>query len=1284
MVRNPRWTLTREATLALAVSATFPGSVLAAEVARVQFTTGQVNATGTDGRVRTLARGADVNEGDTVNTEQGRVQLKFNDGALVSLQPRTAFRIDEYAYRGVADGTEKGFFSLLRGGLRTITGLIGRSNNDSYRVRTQTATIGIRGTEYIAEVVNSLRVSVGGGRISVTNDAGTFIIEQGQTAYVADAKSLPVIELQKPVLSPQGAGDGTDPPQLHRDVIVGENSGASTQGTPTSSHIGSFVWDGGSALNVTTGAATLSGSQLTSFSDSSSGVAYDKGTTTVQDAWFDNTVGVARWSNGTFSVTPEGGSATQVTVGANQGFHAAFGTPTPTMPTNMMATYGLLAATQATTSNGAFGLGTVAAAQGTGQPVLAVDFASGRVGTDFTVTFPDLGYRVTSTGGVNDVSASEIRLVGSTAPGVFANVLSVPTTGVSGNACTEGSCTSTDVLGFFAGDDASRAGFTYRIADGSLKVNGAVAAGPASLGASLLTQISPFAAAFASGQYDDFYQTFVGTGAGSLNRSNQLVAFSGTNDLCCTGETLGFMQRTGTFAESNYDGVIGFGRLANGTASLDGGEGAETSSTVSIGPASMDGLHMAFGVPTSPTQLAALASSGTPTATYSLLGATSATSTNLAGLGTVAAAQGTGQPILSVDFASGRVGTDFTVNFPSFGYRVTSTGGLYKVDNSEIRLTDPSVSSTFYGFNVPTTAISGGVCSDSCSTAVRGFFAGANAERAGFAYKIFDSYYNEEIESYVQSAVHGAVTASAGPPRASLLTNVSAGAVFSGSGSGGYFPQLFGGAEIFGGEGANPGTAGLNASNHLVTYNGPYMRADSFNCCSFNDDGKVHVDPGTPTYAETGYDGTVGYGRLTNGTVVVDGGEGSGTTTLSATQGLHYVFGSITPAAPASLAMATYSLLGATNATSDSGTLGLGTFTGSLAVDFNTRRVGTDFSVAFPSTTYRVATTGGVTNVLASEMSLSDNSQGLVFGQSLGSSNVTKNAAACSSGCQAYLLGFFAGTNAERAGMGYRILDSDTGQNVSGAAAFTVSGSSPPLGGSNISLNYAGAHDIVPPSNSSDSFKHLNTTGSIDATTGALTMITEGGATTATVGMAAEAGRDDSIGWTRWTSGTLGGAGAHAGSVLSGNLSFHSVYGTPTSAADMTALQTSGLGVTYSLIGKTSPTDALGSTAPGTLTSGSMIAWFGTQVVDVSLGVSMPSTSYSVNATGLPISGSGFGGTTNNVSGSCSGCSANIQGFFAGSMAARAGVAYTISNMGSPVVNGAAAFGRTGTVAPIP
>src|SRR5690606_6813371 len=98
--------LRRDAALALLVSSAL--STLAnAQVARVQFANGQVNATAADGSVRALARGATLGEGDTVNTEQGRAQLRFADGALVSLQPRTTFRIDEFRYQEKEDGNER-------------------------------------------------------------------------------------------------------------------------------------------------------------------------------------------------------------------------------------------------------------------------------------------------------------------------------------------------------------------------------------------------------------------------------------------------------------------------------------------------------------------------------------------------------------------------------------------------------------------------------------------------------------------------------------------------------------------------------------------------------------------------------------------------------------------------------------------------------------------------------------------------------------------------------------------------------------------------------------------------------------------------------------------------------------------------------------------------------------------------------------------------------------------------------------------------------------------------
>jgi hypothetical protein len=126
--------------LALAV-----GEALAA-AARVDFVYGVVTVAALDGREQPLLRGAELNSGDTVRTAEGRAQLRFSDGAYVSLQPQSEFAIRDYRFDGKTDGSERGFFGLLKGAMRAVSGLVGRVNRDNFQVTTPTATIGIRGT----------------------------------------------------------------------------------------------------------------------------------------------------------------------------------------------------------------------------------------------------------------------------------------------------------------------------------------------------------------------------------------------------------------------------------------------------------------------------------------------------------------------------------------------------------------------------------------------------------------------------------------------------------------------------------------------------------------------------------------------------------------------------------------------------------------------------------------------------------------------------------------------------------------------------------------------------------------------------------------------------------------------------------------------------------------------------------------------------------------------------------------------------------------------------------
>lgn len=207
-MNNPTFNLNRQALIAALITAAFPLTSHAA-VGRVEFAVGGVNALGQDGSTRSLTKGGEINNGDTIQTIDGRAQIRFSDGGYISLQPNTEFKVEDYSYSGKSDGSEKGFFSLVKGGLRAITGAIGHTNKQAYRVNTPVATIGIRGTEYLAQFNNArLLVKVGDGAVYLVNAAGDIVLYKGQVGEAGDG-SKPQYSSEQPSVGSAGPTGGT-------------------------------------------------------------------------------------------------------------------------------------------------------------------------------------------------------------------------------------------------------------------------------------------------------------------------------------------------------------------------------------------------------------------------------------------------------------------------------------------------------------------------------------------------------------------------------------------------------------------------------------------------------------------------------------------------------------------------------------------------------------------------------------------------------------------------------------------------------------------------------------------------------------------------------------------------------------------------------------------------------------------------------------------------------------------------------------------------------------------
>jgi hypothetical protein len=96
--------------------------------------------------------GAAVQPSDVIVTgADGLAGITFTDNSLVSLGPNSVFSIDKYRFDST---THAGEFesSLTRGRLAAVSGKMVKQSPESMKVRTPSAIMGVRGTEFIVQV----------------------------------------------------------------------------------------------------------------------------------------------------------------------------------------------------------------------------------------------------------------------------------------------------------------------------------------------------------------------------------------------------------------------------------------------------------------------------------------------------------------------------------------------------------------------------------------------------------------------------------------------------------------------------------------------------------------------------------------------------------------------------------------------------------------------------------------------------------------------------------------------------------------------------------------------------------------------------------------------------------------------------------------------------------------------------------------------------------------------------------------------------------------------------
>ena len=166
--------------------------VLAA--ATVIMVNGEVEMTPLRGSPIPLASGQRIEAGSMIKTgSSSNVSLRFDDGQMLALSPNASFFLNEYKFTPHKPEESNFIGSLLKGGLRAVTGIIGEKNKDNVSFKVEVATVGIRGTDFALHYDGELHLAVREGVIFAKNEGGEEVYDANLYPYgkVISAKAKP-------------------------------------------------------------------------------------------------------------------------------------------------------------------------------------------------------------------------------------------------------------------------------------------------------------------------------------------------------------------------------------------------------------------------------------------------------------------------------------------------------------------------------------------------------------------------------------------------------------------------------------------------------------------------------------------------------------------------------------------------------------------------------------------------------------------------------------------------------------------------------------------------------------------------------------------------------------------------------------------------------------------------------------------------------------------------------------------------------------------------------------
>ena len=178
----------------------FVSTISASEIGGISELTGNGEITRADSSEALTAEiNSDIFSYDDVRTGKGRLAIQFLDDSVVKLTEHSKLIIDEYIF-DPDPSKSKMALNMASGTARFITGKLGKINKQNISIKTPTATIGIRGTDFtttVDELGRSLVIllpdedGTSSGEITVTTASGVEILNKPFQATMVSAWETP-------------------------------------------------------------------------------------------------------------------------------------------------------------------------------------------------------------------------------------------------------------------------------------------------------------------------------------------------------------------------------------------------------------------------------------------------------------------------------------------------------------------------------------------------------------------------------------------------------------------------------------------------------------------------------------------------------------------------------------------------------------------------------------------------------------------------------------------------------------------------------------------------------------------------------------------------------------------------------------------------------------------------------------------------------------------------------------------------------------------------------------